>query len=111
NPVIGFFSSGLGMIPVYRKQDIPKETADAAQVDRHEKAFSSVENSWMRGHCVLIFPEGVSHDNPHLLKLRSGAARMLLQTEARHQFKLGLKYLPVSINYDEKDRPGSRALI
>ncbi len=111
NPVIGFFASRLGMIPVYRKQDLSPEEEAKLGKSRHEMMFGRVAEVFESGESALIFPEGKSHDISFLQKLRSGAARMLLQTEAKHDFRLGLKWLPISLDFEEKDRPGSRVLI
>lgn len=111
NPVIGLFASGLGMIPVYRKQDVTGAQADQTPGDRNKEAYQQVENSFERGEFVLLFPEGRSHDSSHILRLRSGAARMLLETEAHNDFRLGLKWLPVSIDYEKKHQPGTRILL
>lgn len=111
NPVIAFFATGLGMIPVFRKQDMKENDPAAQDVHRHEKTFSRVEETFVDGDSVLIFPEGKSHDSPHLLELKSGAARMLLQSESHHDFRLGLSWLPVSLDFEVKDSPGSRVLL
>lgn len=111
NPVIGFFASGLGMIPVFRRQDYKEDDPALKDTSRHEKTFARVEQTFVEGDSVLIFPEGKSHDSPHLLKLKSGAARMLLQSEAHNDFRLGLTWLPVSLDFEVKDSPGSRVLL
>ncbi len=110
-PLIAFFANSLGLIPVMRKQDLPE--ADAAQPgkNRHEKTFERVEQTFLSNESALIFPEGKSHDISYLQKLRSGAARMLLQIESKHDFRLDLRWLPISLDYEEKDRPGSRVLL
>jgi glycerol-3-phosphate O-acyltransferase/dihydroxyacetone phosphate acyltransferase len=109
NPIIGLFAKNLEMVPVFRKQDLkPGEVAD---VNRHKKMFDAVDRILTRGENILIFPEGRSHDQPHILELKSGAARVLLETEARHDWKLGLKWVPVSLDLEAKDRVGSRALL
>ena len=112
NPIIGFFATGLGMIPVFRKQDLkPEDLANSTSAERNKKGFESVERTMLDSENCLIFPEGVSHDNPHMLKLKSGAARMLLQTEDAHDFRLGIQWLPVSIDLEKKDKPGARVVI
>ena len=65
--------------------------------DRNADAFRSVTEALRRDAAVLIFPEGISHDDPTIAPLRSGAARMALQahgegvighTAARHRADL-----------------------
>ena len=109
--MIAFFANGMGMIKVYRKQDLPSTDAAPGGVSRHHKMFEAVENTFLRGENILIFPEGKSHDFPYVLDLRSGGARMLLETEGHAQFALGLSWLPISLDVEDKTRPGSRILL
>jgi 1-acyl-sn-glycerol-3-phosphate acyltransferase len=72
-PVIGFFVRALDSIPVYRKQD---ETGDTAALNR--KTFERAADLLRRGGTIAICPEGASHNEPYLLPLKSGAARIAL---------------------------------
>jgi 1-acyl-sn-glycerol-3-phosphate acyltransferase len=72
-PVVGLFVRALDSIPVYRKQD---ETGDTAALNR--KTFERAADLLRRGGTIAICPEGVSHDKPYLLPLKSGAARIAL---------------------------------
>jgi len=111
-PIVGFFASGLGMIPVYRRQDLSENEIKATNSkERNKKSFEAVEKAFRAGESCLIFPEGISHDKPQLQTLKSGAARMLLETDASQDFRLGLQWSPVSIDLEIKDRPGHRALL
>jgi 1-acyl-sn-glycerol-3-phosphate acyltransferase len=112
NPIVAYFATGLGMIPVFRKQDLkPEEMNKPNAKDRHKESFSRFEDAMTANENVLIFPEGVSHDNSYVLKLRSGAARMILQTEAKFDFRVGISWLPCSIDLEVKDKPGGRVVI
>ncbi|MBS1984391.1 MAG: 1-acyl-sn-glycerol-3-phosphate acyltransferase [Bdellovibrionales bacterium] len=111
NPVIGLFASALRMIPVKRKQDTSGELAKLSPSERNKQMFGDVEQSFVDGEFVLLFPEGRSHDGPQMLRLRSGASRMLLQTEAAHDFRLGLKWIPVSLDFEKREQPGTRLLL
>jgi 1-acyl-sn-glycerol-3-phosphate acyltransferase len=44
--------------------------------------FSAATAHLEASQAVSIFPEGVSHPDPALMPLRTGAARMLLEAEA-----------------------------
>ena len=59
---------------------------------------------------MALFPEGHSHNEPRRLPLKTGAARIALETEARHG-PLGLKIVPVGLTYDEKGKFRSRVLV
>lgn len=111
NPVIGVFATALGMIPVYRKQDVSAVDAAKSSADRNATMFNAVSAAFDQGQVVLLFPEGKSHDISHMQKLRSGAARMLLQNEGEHDFRLGLKWLPIALDCEKKDQPGSRIVV
>jgi glycerol-3-phosphate O-acyltransferase/dihydroxyacetone phosphate acyltransferase len=58
---------------------------------------------------VLVFPEGISHDEPSLTQLKSGAARMALG--ARDGGVRALHIVPMGLVFEEKERPQSRVLV
>ncbi len=88
-------------IPVYRKQDNP---ADSAKNDAiFDQCFQFMEEKGT----LIIFPEGTSINERKLRELKTGTARIALGAEARNNFKLGLKILPVGINYS--DAPSFRS--
>lgn len=72
DPAVGWMVRGAGSIPVHRRQD------DPAQLARNDDAFRAVHAALAAGSAVGIFPEGLSHDEPSLAPLRTGAARMAL---------------------------------
>jgi 1-acyl-sn-glycerol-3-phosphate acyltransferase len=72
DPLIGWGARAVGAIPVYRRID------DPAQMGRNEETFRAVHAALAAGAAVGIFPEGVSHDNPSLVPLKTGAARIAL---------------------------------
>jgi glycerol-3-phosphate O-acyltransferase / dihydroxyacetone phosphate acyltransferase len=71
-PVIGYFVRALDSIPVYRRQD---EGADPA---RNRETFGRSAELLRRGGTIAICPEGVSHNEPQLQPLKTGAARIAL---------------------------------
>jgi 1-acyl-sn-glycerol-3-phosphate acyltransferase len=77
--------------------------------DRNADAFRSVTASLQRGAAVLIFPEGISHDDPTIAPLRSGAARMALQ--AHREGVIGLRLLAIGLIFEQKERPNSDVLV
>ena len=91
-------------IPIYRRQDADG-TDPAAQVSPEELArpneatFGRCYDYLGQGGTIMIFPEGTSVSERRLRPLKTGAARIALGAEARHDFKLGLHMLPVGINY------------
>ncbi len=94
--LIGHVLRGLQALPVYRQQDYPGET------ERNEDTFRAAIEALGLGEAVLIFPEGVSHSEPRLAPLKTGAARIALRAEQAADWKLGLKVVPVGLTYHRK---------
>ncbi len=66
-----------GAIPIYRRSDSGVDTS------RNTEMFAAVEAALENGEAICLFPEGISHDRGHLEPLRTGAARMVLNSGAR----------------------------
>lgn len=96
-PVLGGVMRGLRALPVYRKQD-------GGDTAGNDATFTAVWDALGRGEVVCLFPEGKSHDEPALQELRTGTARMALGAEARRDFTLGVRIVPVGLVYRAKPR-------
>lgn len=59
----------LRALPVHRQQDGEGTVGNAA-------TFDACEHALLDGECIALFPEGISHNEPRLMPLRSGAARI-----------------------------------
>jgi 1-acyl-sn-glycerol-3-phosphate acyltransferase len=103
DPKVGWLVRGAGAIPVYRQAD------DPTQMDRNEEMFRAVHAALAGGAAVGIFPEGLSHDEPTLAPLRTGAARIALgaHTLSRRSFPI----VPVGLVFRQKDVFRSEALV
>lgn len=95
----------LNMIPINRASD--GKTSGVSNQDSFEACYRILEE----GKTILIFPEGTSFQELHLRELKPGAARIALETEKRNQGKLGLKILPVGLNYMQAERFRSDVLV
>lgn len=93
-----------GVIPVNRVKDDPK--AMRSVMDTFEAVYRVLE----RSEAVALFPEGITHDDPQLKEVKSGAARMALELEHRHGGKLGLQIVPVGLTFSAKDLYRSEVL-
>ena len=93
-----------GVIPVNRLKDDPKGMRSV--MDTFEAVYRVLE----RGEAVAIFPEGITHDDPQLKEVKTGAARMALELEHRHAGKLGLQIVPVGLTFSAKELYRSEAL-
>ena len=88
-----------GAIPVYRKKDPGVDTS------RNLEMFSAVAASLAAGEAICLFPEGTSHAHGRLAPLRTGAARMALNScAAGHPVSI----VPVGLNFDAPARFRSR---
>ena len=94
-PVIGWFVSGAGAIPVYRRVDA------GADMSKNAEMFAAVERALAEGHAVCLFPEGMSHSTGRVEALKTGAARIALGAA---DDGTGVRIVPVGLNYDQQDR-------
>jgi glycerol-3-phosphate O-acyltransferase/dihydroxyacetone phosphate acyltransferase len=101
NPLLGAIMRSGNCIPIYRRQDAEGANAPspAQLAASNEASFGRCYDYLERGGTVMIFPEGTSVTERRLRPLKTGAARIALGTEARHDFKLGLKLVCVGTNY------------
>jgi len=95
---VGWLVRGAGAIPVYRATD------DPAQMARNEDTFRAVRAALADGDAVGIFPEGLSHSEPGLAPLRTGAARIALGVGR------AFPIVPVGLVFRAKDVFRSEAL-
>jgi glycerol-3-phosphate O-acyltransferase/dihydroxyacetone phosphate acyltransferase len=94
-----------GVIPINRVKDDPRAMRTVAET--FEACYRALE----QGEAVGIFPEGITYDDAQLKEIKSGAARMALELEHRHEGRLGLKILPTGLTYSAKELYRSDALI
>ena len=91
-----------GAVPVYRREEHGDE------VDNQE-AFETLYEVIEAGNCMGIFPEGVSHAESKMFKLKTGAARIALTVAARG--KTAVRIIPCGLNYIHRHRFRSQVLI
>jgi 1-acyl-sn-glycerol-3-phosphate acyltransferase len=103
HPVVAPLLVLAGAVPVYRHQD-------DADVSRNLDTFSRCRRTLADGAAVLLFPEGRSHNHPHQLPLKTGAARIVLDAEQEAPGR-GLAVVPVGLTYEDKEHFGSRVLV
>lgn len=92
-----------GVVPVYRSKDGESTSKNAG-------AFAMCRRLLAHGGMVALFPEGISHDEPSLQPLKTGAARIALGA-ALDDGVDGVVTVAVGLAYDRKARFRSRALV
>jgi len=104
-PILARLFRHLGAIPVYRRG----ETHDHAvrNVDVFEQVFRLLET----GGCIGIFPEGRNSPAAQVRDLRTGTARIALGAEARNDYSLETRIVPVGITFEDREFLTSAVLL
>lgn len=112
-PGLRWLLDTAGAVPIVRRRDFPDKSASD-----NEAVFVKVAHHLLTGGNILIFPEGTSHNEPHLLALKSGAGRMLAKATAeargadpKTSGASNLTFQAVALEFDERDIFRSRALV
>ena len=87
----------LGVIPIHRRLDAAERMAGNVEIFRHCYALLEA------GGVIGIFPEGVSHVDPQVRQMRTGAMRIGLDAEARRDFALGVRVVPIGLNFSRSE--------
>jgi hypothetical protein len=64
-----------------------------------------------KGEILVVFPEGTSFLERKLREIKTGTARIALEVERRNQGKLGLKVVPIGLNYISADSYRGKVLV
>ena len=95
----------LKMLPVYRLRD------GFETIQKNKEIFARCGEILKNKSCLCIMPEG-SHGNvKRLRKFQKGFVRVALDSEELVNYKLGLKIIPVGIEYKNVTKFRSRVLI
>ena len=103
-PVIGYLVKALDSLPVYRRQD------EGEDVTKNQETFVAARKLLARGGTIGICPEGVSHDEPGLRPIKTGAARISLAAVSTNEVS-ELKIVPAGLYYTAKTSFRSDALL
>jgi len=95
NALVARFLTACGAIPVYRKQDDPDK------MDRNVDAFAACFRALERGQLVGIYPEGTTHSESRVQRIKTGAARIALDYQAAGR-GAPLTLIPVGITYEAR---------
>ena len=103
-PVLGFLVRALEALPVYRRQD------EGEDVSRNLETFAAARKLLSQGGTIGICPEGVSHDEPRLRPIKTGAARIALGAVSTGEVT-DLKIVPAGLYYTSKTTFRSAVLL
>jgi 1-acyl-sn-glycerol-3-phosphate acyltransferase len=107
-PLLGALLRALGTVPIYRRQDL----RGGDRAGDNERSLDALAERVAAGCFSSLFPEGVSHDLPHLAELKTGVARLYYAARAAGRpGAVPPAIVPVGLHYDAKKIFRSRALV
>lgn len=101
-PFAGWIMKAIGAIPVHK----PKEHRGPTS---NKDMFASCYQALADGEPLLIFPEGITREDPSIAPVKTGAARIALG--AREEGTSGIRILPIGIHYEDKAALRSKVFI
>ena len=107
NALVRKFLRACGAIPVYRRQDDPDKMA------KNAGAFEATVATLARGGLVAIYPEGTTHAESRVQRIKTGAARIALDYESRRAGGLGevLTLIPTGLTFEARKSFGGRVRV
>jgi 1-acyl-sn-glycerol-3-phosphate acyltransferase len=103
NALLARFLRACGAIAVYRRQDDPDK------MDRNADVFAACHLAFDQGRVVGIYPEGTTHAETRVQRIKTGAARIALGYEADRPGALAV--LPVGLSFEARKAFGGRVLV
>tara|TARA_B100001750_G_scaffold54524_1_gene41471 strand:+ start:1283 stop:2842 length:1560 start_codon:yes stop_codon:yes gene_type:complete len=78
-PIIGFWGRRMGVQPLLRQAERKRGKVDDETASRvNASSMLTVASKLANGHASVLMPEGHSHSEPHILRLRTGPIRSSL---------------------------------
>jgi 1-acyl-sn-glycerol-3-phosphate acyltransferase len=102
-PLAGRLMRWIGAIPVHRRADV------VGGRPNNDTMFSSCYQALREGSLVLIFPEGVTQDDPHIAPVKTGAARIAIGARLSTGDDVALQ--AAGLHYEDKAAFRSRVLV
>jgi glycerol-3-phosphate O-acyltransferase / dihydroxyacetone phosphate acyltransferase len=85
------------------------EHAAPATMDRNADTFAACAAAFERGALIAIYPEGTTHAEARVQRIKTGAARIALAWEATHPRTLTM--LPVGLTFEARKSFRARVLV
>ena len=106
NPLVARFLLACGAIPVYRKQD---RLTGAGPADPNAGTFAACATAFAEGRLIAIYPEGTTHAESRVQRIKTGAARIALGWESEHPRELSV--IPVGLTFEARKSFRARVLV
>src|SRR3989475_4003740 len=117
--LVASFLRACGAIPVYRRQDDPRTCrrpptvgaglADPATTEKNADTFAACADALAEGRVIAIYPEGTTHAEARVQRIKTGAARIALAYETERPGELRL--VPVGLTFDARKSFRGRVLV
>lgn len=104
NRLLARFLRSMGVIPVYRREDDPQRMAE------NVTTFEACTRALREGRVIAIYPEGTTHAEPRVQRIKTGAARIVLETLSASP-GLDLTLIPVGLNFEQRKSFKARVLV
>jgi 1-acyl-sn-glycerol-3-phosphate acyltransferase len=110
NPVLTGFLTRAGAIPVYRRDDGPERAV------RNADTFVACRQALDAGRVLAIYPEGTTHAEARVQRIKTGAARIALDYETARAAGSGitrwpLALVPVGLSFEARKSFRGRVLV
>jgi 1-acyl-sn-glycerol-3-phosphate acyltransferase len=112
NPIVARFLKAVGAIPVYRRQDNPDK------MDKNVGMFEACVRTLGSGGLIGIYPEGTTHAESRVQRIKTGAARIALDYESGRQSRRRaggpgepLALIPTGLSFDARKSFGGRVRV
>ena len=110
NPVLAGFLTRVGAIPVHRRHD------GQDRADRNADTFVACRQALDAGHVLAIYPEGTTHAEARVQRIKTGAARIALDYETARAAAPGtarspLALVPVGLSFEARKSFRGRVLV
>ncbi len=103
-PILKPFLLWAAAIPIYRRH------VEGFARKKNLQTFARCHEVLAAGGAIVILPEGTSHNQPALVRLRTGVSRIVLQAMDRFG-DLGIRIVPVGFTFEDRTRFHSDVLI
>ncbi len=101
-PLVRGLMRAIRAIPVHKPEDRTEPTSN-------RDMFGATYDALAHNDTILIFPEGITVDDPSMARLKTGAARIALGARA-HGVE-GITIVPIGIHYEDKAALRSRVSV
>lgn len=108
NPIMARFLKAVGAIPVYRRQDDPDK------MDKNVSTFDACVTTLAAGGLIGTYPEGTTHAESRVQRIKTGAARIALDYESRRRNGAPgepLVLIPTGLAFDARKSFGGRVRV